>query len=107
MRETRAAPRWHDDFATDLRYAWRTLLRTPGFSLVAVLSLALGLGANTAIFSVVDAVLLRSLPVHRPEELAFIATVGMKGTSGAPPYPCFERFRTETSAFAGMAVCDR
>ena len=104
MRETRAAPRWHDDFVTDLRYAWRTLVRTPGFSLVAVLSLALGLGANTAIFSVVDAVLLRSLPVHRPEELVLIATVGTKGTSGAPPYPCFERFRTETSAFAGMAA---
>ena len=101
-REVRG--RWLDDLVNDLRYACRTLSRRPAFFAVAVLSLALGLGANTAIFSLVNAVLLRSLPVDRPEELLFVTAAGTEGRSGAPPYPCFERFRSETSAFSEMAA---
>jgi hypothetical protein len=56
----------------DLRHGARTLLKHPGFSAVAVLVLALGIGVNTAIFSLVNAVLLKSFPVRAPEELAFI-----------------------------------
>jgi predicted permease len=93
-----------EDFVKDLGYAWRLLRRSPGFALTAVLSLALGVGANTAIFSLVDAVLLRLLPVERPQELVFLHSAGTEGTSGAPPYPCFERWRSETTAFAGMAI---
>ena len=93
-----------DDLVKDTAYAWRMLLRSPGFALTAVLSLALGIGANTAIFSLVDTVLLRLLPVERPRDLVFLQTAGTTGRGGAPPYPFFERVRDETSAFAGMAA---
>src|SRR5262249_5998722 len=61
--------RWEDEMFQDLRYGVRLLLKQPGFTLVAVLSLALGIGANTAIFSLLDVVLLKSLPVEEPEKL--------------------------------------
>jgi hypothetical protein len=60
----------------DLRYAWRGLLRSPIFTIVALLSMALGIGANTAIFTLVDQVLLRQLPVKRPTELVLFTQVG-------------------------------
>src|SRR6266542_2969836 len=59
--------RWLDDLAGDLRYTLRTLRRNPGFSAVAVLSLALGIGANAAIFTLINAVMLRALPVSEPD----------------------------------------
>jgi hypothetical protein len=59
---------------TDLRFAFRSLRRSPALTLVAVLSLALGAGANTAIFSLVDSVMLKMLPVDRPAELSFLQT---------------------------------
>jgi predicted permease len=93
------------DFWQDLRYGARALLKNPGVAVVAVLSLALGIGANTAIFSLIDAVLLKMLPVERPEELYFIQNVGTRRPEGgAPPYPCFERFRDHTQSFTGLAA---
>ncbi|HEX7359829.1 MAG TPA: permease prefix domain 1-containing protein, partial [Bryobacteraceae bacterium] len=68
---TRAAWRWRllEQLIQDLRYGGRTLRRSPGFTTIAVLSLALGIGANTAIFTLIDALVLKSLPVSHPEEL--------------------------------------
>src|SRR5512133_891508 len=60
---------WLDSFIDDVRYAARMLRSSPAFTLVAVFSLALGIGANTAIFTLINAVMLRSLPVAHPEEL--------------------------------------
>jgi hypothetical protein len=68
--------RWEDEMIQDLRFGARMLLKDKGFTAVAVLSLALGIGANTAIFSLIDAVLLKPLPVERPEQLYFIQNVG-------------------------------
>ena len=87
MRDQRGLP-WLEDLARDLRYGLRTLRRNPMFTSVAVLTLALGIGANTAIFSLADAVLLRALPVPNPHELVMLRQRGPSGdmlpfTSGA------------------------
>ena len=102
-RDTRRV-RLLEDFGRDLIYAMRGLARSPGFAVTSILSLALGLGANTAIFSVVDAVLLRSLPVRHPQELVFIQATGTAGANGAPPYPCFERLRRGATSFSAMSA---
>jgi putative ABC transport system permease protein len=92
-----------DSFLRDLRYATRGLLRTPGFFAVAVLTLALGIGATTAIFSVIDGVLLRPLPYPDAERIVQLWQVGEKGGHGQVSDPNFEDWRTQTRSFAAMA----
>jgi putative ABC transport system permease protein len=95
----------------DLRYAFRALRLNPGFASVAILSLALGIGANTAIFQLLDAVRLRTLPVKNPQELALVKVSNSQGRSGDfhGSFPMFtnaiwERVRDGQQVFSGMAA---
>ena len=88
----------------EIVYAARTLLKRPGFSLVAVLTLALGIGANTAIFSLVNTVLLRSMPVDRPGEVVAVNMRGKGDTMSAISYPNYVDFRDRNEVLSGLLV---
>jgi predicted permease len=98
--------RWTADLRQDLRYAVRTLARNPGFACVAILTLGLGIGANTALFSVMDALMLRTLPgVHQPDELVrFAADEGGAFPNASFSYPLYTRFRDHADRFSGVAA---
>jgi putative ABC transport system permease protein len=89
----------------DLAYAFRTIGRSPGFAAVAVLSLALGIGANTTIFTLVNALLLNPLPVSRPSELAAVLTVDEKNPGvSTVSYPNYKDYRDKNDVFTGVAA---
>jgi predicted permease len=88
----------------DLRYGARMLLKAPGFTAVAVLSLALGIGANTAIFSLVDKVLIRQLPVEEPDRLVLVSASSGRGISANFSYPDFADYHVGNQVFDGL-VC--
>jgi len=121
--DTRAAWGWRrlDELGQDLRYAFRTMRRSPGFAVLAVLSLTLGIGVNTAIFGFVEAMLLRQLPILQPEQLVRMRwhtrqaenhgmsrhassfrdlTAGYTG--GVFSYPAFEMFQQHSNLFANV-----
>ncbi len=123
--DTRAAWSWMwlEQFLQDLRYAARTMLQNKAFTALAALSLALGIGANTAIFSFMDALLMRSLPVRDPQSLAVLnwnmkpgpmresVMLGMSGSTwdnggleeaGIFPYPAFEFLHANNQAFSTL-----
>jgi predicted permease len=90
----------------DLRFAFRTLRKAPLFTSVAVLSLALGIGANTAIFSLIDQLILQLLPVQNPEELVLLTArgshYGSNTGANAISYPMYQDFRDKNTVFQGM-----
>ena len=98
-------------FLQDTRYGLRMLVKNPGFSVVAVLTLALGIGANTAIFSLTDQVLLRLLPVQHPEQLVVLRSPGLNpgriwsdsnDDTVTFSYPMYKDFRDRNQAFTGL-----
>ena len=94
--------RLEDEMFQDLRFGARMLLKSKGFTAVAALSLALGIGANTAIFSVIDAAMLRTLPVERPEQLVLFSRLNSQGGGESFTYPQFEQFRERNQVFASV-----
>jgi len=92
-----------DTILADLRYAVRTLRKSPGFAAAAILTLALAIGSNTAVFSVVNGVLLRPLPFAEQDRLFMLAEQSRQGAFRPPSYPTFLDWRAQSSAFAGLA----
>jgi predicted permease len=103
---------WIEYLLQDIRFGLRQLRKSPGFTSIALLSLALGIGANTAIFTLVNAILLRALPVQDPSELVVFGDGRAEGlTFGVPDsnwqlfsYPFFQDFRRQAASYAGVAA---
>src|ERR1700687_6021166 len=97
---------WLDTLLRDVKYTFRMLARTPGFTAVAVLTLALGIGANTAIFTLLDQVLLRLLPVRAPQQLVLLTMRGSQYASNwrgnAISYPMYRDFQDHNEVFSEM-----
>jgi hypothetical protein len=94
--------RWEDDMFQDLRYGVRMLLKHKGFTAVAVLSLALGMGANTAIFSLINSALLRPLPIEKPEQLVALNNTAENRMFPSFSYPNYKDFRDRNEVFSGL-----
>src|SRR4051794_40067085 len=96
-----------DNLLRDLRFGYRNLLRNPGFAAAAVVSLAIGIGANTAIFSFINTILLKPLPVEEPNALVLFGEGAGRGNNGGPPngsttlyaWEEYKDFQKRTSAF--------
>jgi predicted permease len=103
VREVRAGA-WLDSLLQDLRYGTRMLRKNPAFTAIAVLTLALGIGANTAIFSVVNAVLLRPLPYANSQQLIVIRETSQTVGTHSPSYPDFLDWRKQSRTISQMAA---
>ena len=96
--------RWWRDFVEDVRYGLRVLSKNPGFTAIAVLTLTLGIGANTALFSVVNGVLLNPLPYPYPEQLTILRESKPNFAQGSVSYPNFLDWQKDNRTFASMAA---
>ena len=99
--------RWIDETLQDVRYAVRRCRNSAGFSAVAVLTLAVGIGANTAMFSLVDAILLRPLPIEDPRQLVQVNRRGPGGQGPVISYPTYQFLRDNPSSFSDLAGTGR
>jgi predicted permease len=95
---------WIQDLIQDLHFGVRMLRKSPGFTAVAILTLALGIGANTAIFSIVDAVLLRPLPYTRSNQLVDLYSKTIRSDQDLVPYPTFLYWQPETRGLSAIAA---
>src|SRR5438128_173621 len=91
-----------DALLQDLRYALRTLAKSPGFTAIATLTLALGIAGNTAVFSVVNGILLRPLPFPEQDRLFMLVEQNRQGGLRPPSYPTFLDWQAQSSAFADL-----
>ena len=106
MRDTQRV-RWLIDFAADVRYAIRTMGHSKLFTALVVLILGLGIGVNSAIFSLADALLLRPLPVFRPSEVVTVSTLSPNSSSesmGSLSYRDYLDYRDKSTSFSGLAA---
>ena len=104
VREQRGLP-WLESFIADVRFGMRMLRKNPGFTAIAILTLALGIGANTAIFSIVNAVLLRPLPFPNSDQLVELwESDGQRGATDPVSYPNFADWRAWNHSFSTMAA---
>ena len=95
---------WLEEFLQDLRFGARTLRKNPGFTAIAVLTLALGIGANTSLFSVVNGVLLNPLPYPHPEQLVTLHESKPNFKTGSISYPNFRDWQKDNHTFSAMAI---
>src|SRR6266446_10056685 len=95
---------WIETLGQDLRYAFRMLRKSPGFAAVAVLSLALGIGANTAVFSLLNTLLLTKLPVRDPDGLYQLIVTHRSATHNAFSYPDYQKLRDGFDIFEGVTA---
>ena len=103
LRDQRGLP-WIEDLVQDVRHGLRTLRRSPVFTAVALLTLALGIGANTAIFTIVNGVLLRPLGYSSPEQLMFIQTTRVAGSDNGVSPPEYMEFRELAQSFSAVGA---
>ena len=96
--------RWLDDLAHDARYAFRVMRKSRGFTLIVIVTLALGIGATSGVFSVVNGVLLQPLPYDHPEQLVALSESKLNFTSGSIPYPNFRDWEKNNTTFSSMAI---